>query len=86
MIFCRLSLFTTQASLRVAGLGQTEMVEDRVTDIAERLAGIAEELTDVAYEVLREAVAEGATSRPPLEKKLMIARRAVEKAAHTLER
>ncbi len=61
------------------------MVEDRVAEIAERLASIAEELTDVAYEVLREAVADGATSRPPLEKKLMIARRAVEKAARTLE-
>ena len=60
------------------------MMEDRVADIAERLASIAEELTDVAYELLRDAVADGATSRPPLEKKLMIARRAVEKAAHTL--
>ena len=61
------------------------MVEDRVADIAGRLASIAEELTDVAYELLREAVADGATSSPPLEKKLMIPRRAVEKAAHTLE-
>ena len=61
------------------------MVEDRVAEIAERLSHIAEELTDVAYELLRTAVAEGATARPPLEKKIMIARRAVEKAAHTLE-
>ena len=59
-------------------------MEDRVNDIAERLTAIAEELTDVAYEVLRDAVTEGATARPPLEKKLMIARRAVEKAAHAL--
>ncbi len=61
------------------------MVEDRVVEIAERLNQIVEELTDVAYEILREAVEDGATSRPPLEKKVMIARRAVEKAAHTLE-
>jgi hypothetical protein len=85
LIYFGLLLISTQASLRVAGLGQTGIVEDRVADIAQRLAGISEELTDVIYDILREAVAEGATSRPPVEKKLMVAQRAIEKAANVLD-
>ena len=49
-----------------------------------RLA-IGEELTDVSVEVLRAAVEAGETTRPPLDKTLGQARRAVEKAARLLE-
>ncbi|MGA9275438.1 hypothetical protein [Ilumatobacter sp.] len=51
---------------------------------AERLEQIAEELDDVAFEQLREAVADGEIERPPSDKTLMQARRAVAKAAHLL--
>ena len=53
--------------------------------LAARLRGIAGELDDVALDVLTEAVADGATARPPEDKTLTQARRAVEKAATLLE-
>jgi hypothetical protein len=54
-------------------------------ELASRLRDIAGELDDVALDVLNRAVAEGATSRPPDDKALTQARRAVEKAATLLE-
>lgn len=60
-------------------------MEDRIAEIQTRLTAIGEELTDISVEVLRSAVEAGATTRPPLDKKLSQARRAVEKAARVLE-
>lgn len=55
-----------------------------IEGIAERLTTIGEELDELALDRLREAVAEGASERPRSDKRLMQARRAVEKAAHLL--
>ncbi len=52
--------------------------------IADRLQVIAEDLDELAFDRLREAVADGATRRPESDKKVTQARRAVEKAAHLL--
>ena len=52
--------------------------------LADQLANIAEQLDDMAFEQLREAVAEGAMERPQTDKRLMQARRAIDKAAHLL--
>lgn len=52
--------------------------------IREQLEQIAEQLDDLAMAVLRDAVEEGATSRPEEEKKLARARRSVEKAIQIL--
>ncbi|MEL7155150.1 MAG: hypothetical protein AAFN30_00970 [Actinomycetota bacterium] len=60
-------------------------MNDRVDDIRGQLESLGEQLAELAIDVLRQAVDEGATSRPPLEKKLTQARRAVEKAARALD-
>jgi exonuclease VII small subunit len=52
--------------------------------LADRLESIVEDLDEMAFDRLREAVAEGATVRPQSDKELTKARRAVEKAAHIL--
>jgi Mg2+ and Co2+ transporter CorA len=52
--------------------------------LAERLEQIAEELDEIAFDQLREAVADGEVSRPSSDKTLMQARRAVMKAARLL--
>lgn len=52
--------------------------------LVERLESIAADLDDMAFDRLREAVAEGAIARPADDKKLMQARRAIEKAAEVL--
>jgi hypothetical protein len=54
-------------------------------DIRTRLEAIAEELSDMAFDVLREAVDQGADKRPDLEKRLTRARSSVEKAARLLQ-
>jgi hypothetical protein len=56
----------------------------RYDDLAERLEAIGTELDELSFDVLQEAVAEGATQRPPVDKTLTQARRAVEKAAALL--
>ena len=53
--------------------------------IRTQLEHIAEQLDDLAMSVLRDAVEEGATTRPEEEKKLTRARRSVEKAIQILE-
>jgi hypothetical protein len=53
--------------------------------LAARLRDIADELDGVALDVLTEAVADGATERPPEDRTITQARRAVEKAAALLE-
>ena len=52
--------------------------------LADRLESIVEDLDELAFDRLREAVADGATSRPQSDKELSKARRAAEKAAHIL--
>ena len=50
----------------------------------ERLESVAADLDELAFDRLREAVADGETTRPVDDKKLMQARRAIEKAAAVL--
>jgi hypothetical protein len=52
--------------------------------LADQLDRIAEDLDDMAFDQLREAVADGELERPRSDKTLMQARRAVAKAAHLL--
>jgi len=56
----------------------------RYADLADRLDSIGAELDDVSFDVLQQAVADGATSRPAADRTLTQARRAVEKAAALL--
>lgn len=53
-------------------------------DLIERLESVAADLDELAFDRLREAVADGEVTRPPEDKKLMQARRAIEKAAAVL--
>lgn len=55
-------------------------------DFVDRLEAVAAELDELAFDRLREAAAEGARSRPPDDRQLMQARRAIEKAAGILRR
>jgi hypothetical protein len=52
--------------------------------IADRLESIVADLDEIAFDRLREAMAEGARTRPDSDKTITQARRAVEKAAHLL--
>ena len=56
-----------------------------VGPLVERLRSIMEDLDELAFDRLREAVADGATSRPASDKELARARRSVEKAVRVLE-
>ncbi|WP_420450339.1 hypothetical protein [Ilumatobacter sp.] len=56
-----------------------------VAHLAERLRSLAEELDEIALDRLREASAHGEVERPRGDKRLMQARRAIEKAAHLLD-
>lgn len=56
----------------------------RYDELADRLESIVADLDELAFDQLREAVADGATSRPTTDKELAKARRATEKAAHIL--
>lgn len=53
--------------------------------LADRLRSVLEDLDELAFGELREAVADGATTRPESDKELAKARRAVDKAAAVLE-
>lgn len=52
--------------------------------LADRLDSIVADLDELAFDRLREAAADGATTRPADDKELVKARRAVEKAAYIL--
>ncbi len=52
--------------------------------LIERLESVAADLDELAFDRLREAVADGEVVRPADDKKLMQARRAIEKAAGVL--
>lgn len=53
--------------------------------LADRLRSVLDDLDELAFDQLREAVADGATTRPASDKELAKARRSVEKAARVLE-
>jgi len=48
--------------------------------LADRLEAVGADIDDIAFDALREAVADGEVQRPVDDKKLMQARRAIEKA------
>jgi hypothetical protein len=52
--------------------------------LVERLESVAADLDELAFDRLREAVADGEVDRPADDKKLMQARRAIEKAVGVL--
>jgi hypothetical protein len=52
--------------------------------LIDRLESVAADIDEIAFDQLREAVADGAVERPAADKKLMQARRAIEKAATLL--
>ena len=54
--------------------------------LAERMETLIADLDELAFDRLREAVADGATQRPQADKELTRARRAAEKAAHILRK
>jgi hypothetical protein len=58
--------------------------EGRYADLAEQLERIVVDLDEASFDLLQQAVADGATSRPTADKTLTQARRAVEKAAALL--
>ena len=56
----------------------------RFGHLADQLTAVAAEIDEVTFDLLQQAAAEGATSRPPADKTLTQARRAIEKAATLL--
>lgn len=54
--------------------------------LADRLDDVAADIDDMAFDQLREAVADGEVSRPASDKQLMQARRAIAKASGILRR
>lgn len=52
--------------------------------LADQLDRVAADIDEIAFDQLREAVADGEVDRPKHDKRLMQARRAVEKASHLL--
>lgn len=53
-------------------------------DLADRLTAVGADIDEIAFDALREAVADGEIQRPVEDRKLMQARRAIEKAAAIL--
>ena len=56
----------------------------RYADLADQLEVIGGELDELSFDLLQRAVADGATRRPPEDRTLTQARRAVEKAVALL--
>ena len=56
----------------------------RYERMAEQLDQIGADLDEASFDLLQQAAADGATVRPPADKTLVQARRAVEKAADLL--
>jgi hypothetical protein len=59
-------------------------VDDRLAELAERLAAIEEELRDLAYDRLAEAAHDGDPTAAADEQRLLRARRAVARAVEAL--
>ncbi|MEM9033948.1 MAG: hypothetical protein AAGA99_20360 [Actinomycetota bacterium] len=60
------------------------MSEHELDRIADQLESINEELADLAMSALRDALEDGGTKRPDIERRITRARRSVEKATHLL--
>ena len=56
----------------------------RYGDVADRLEAVVAELDELSFQLLQDAVADGATRRPDADKVLVQARRAAEKAARLI--
>ena len=56
----------------------------RYGDLADQLEAVVAEIDEISFDLLQQAVADGATTRPAADKTLTQARRAVEKAAALL--
>lgn len=52
--------------------------------LAARLTAVGEDLDEIAFDRLREAVADGEVERPVSDRRMMQARRAIERAAAIL--
>lgn len=63
-----------------------DLPDPGLQDLVDRLEAIAADLDEIAFDRLREAVADGEVTRPPGERQLVQARRAIEKAAGVLRR
>jgi predicted DNA-binding protein (UPF0251 family) len=57
---------------------------EQIEAIVNELEAISERLNDAAMMALSEAIERGETVRPPIEKRISQARRAIDKAAHHL--
>ena len=60
------------------------MIGEQFDDVVARLEAISETLGERTFTLLREAVASGSGQRPPEEKVISQARRAIDKAIHLL--
>ena len=56
----------------------------RFEELADQLEALGAELDELSFDLLQQAVADGATARPAEDKRITQARRAVEKAARLL--
>jgi len=63
----------------------SEPHNERLQELKTELESISERLQDLSIDILREAVDQGETTRPPIDKTLAAARRAVDKAVRTLD-
>lgn len=73
------------AAVGTVSLGKGAPVTDeRVAEVADELAAICERLDEIAYEALAAAVSEGANSRPELERRVVRARNAIDRARRML--
>ncbi len=61
------------------------MPDERIAEVTGELQAIVERLDEIAYDALREAVAEGQTTRPDLERRVVRARNAIDRARRILE-
>lgn len=61
------------------------MSAEEIAEVAGELAAIVERLDEIAFAALRDAVESGATTRPPLERRVVRARNAIERAQRILE-
>ena len=64
-------------------MSETEQWNRRSEELSESVRSLISQLDDLSFDVLRHA-ARNKTGRPTVDKKLMQARRALEKAAHIL--
>ncbi len=61
------------------------MSDERIAEVTSELRTIVERLDEIAFDALREAVAEGQTARPELERRVVRARNAIDRARRILE-